>query len=114
MNEVTKLYENAGVEPTVRDNAIGRGYYIEHQRIEEYPPFTAEKQLELIKWLLKNFDIDFSQLGQNLIYTSLDGINCIGSVVSANTFEDSLCMAVNDLWQDLTEEERKQIKEILE
>ena len=56
MSEITKLYENAGIKPVVRDNAIGRGYYIEHQRAEEYPPFTAEKQLELIDWFIKNED----------------------------------------------------------
>lgn len=89
----------------------------EFGRIEKayinYPPFTAEKQIELIKWLINSFDIGLSKLGQR-IDTSLDGISCISGLGSADTFEDSLCMAIIDLWQDLTEEERKQIRGILE
>ena len=142
MNEVEKMYENAGLS-NMWVERYNDGYY-EHERYynsykeminnmmkandwtlseareiakrecrKEYPPFTAEKQLNIIKWLLKSYDIDFSQLGQR-IDTSLDGINCISGSGSANTFEESLAQAINDLWQDLTEEERKQIKEILE
>ena len=40
MNEIEKLYENAGVEPI-------------YPYTKCYPDFTAEKQLELIKWLSK-------------------------------------------------------------
>lgn len=32
----------------------------------------------------------------------------------AHSFEESLAELINNLWQDLTEEERNQIKEILE
>lgn len=107
MTEVEKLYSLAGVKPLcqIPDSYCGMK--------NVYEDFTAEKQIELIKCMLKNFDIDFSQIGQR-IDTSLDGINCISGIGSADTFEDSLCMAVNDLWQDLTEEEQNEIREILE
>lgn len=118
MNEVDKLYENA--EPN-RDCNLYKHFTecpMKHTQCEDcenfaYPPFTAEKQLYIIKWLLKNYDIGLSQLGER-IDTSLDGVNCISGLGSGNTFEESLAQAINDLWQDLTEEERKQIKEILE
>ena len=123
MNEVTKLYENAGIEKEVIPcPAKYYGYDCTRNNwddedcscdIEGYSPFTAEKQLKIIKWLLKSYDIGFSQLGQR-IDTSLDGVNCISGLGSGDTFEESLAQAINDLWQDLTEEERKQIKEILE
>lgn len=86
MSEIEKMYENAGIEPE----------YIEGENLMEYsygtlkyPPFTAEKQIELIKWLV-----------------------CTGEEES--TFEETLSKQVNDLWQDLTEEEKQQVKGILE
>ena len=38
----------------------------------------------------------------------------VGGLSIKNEFEEALASRVNVLWQDLTEEERKQIKEILE
>ena len=100
MNEIEKLYENVGIEPIVRDNAIGRGYYIEHQRVEEYPPFTAEKQLKLIVFFVrKGFKVSFDNYTRDF---SLEGI------------QKSIAMAINGKWQDLTSEEKEQIRNILE
>ena len=115
---IEKMYENANIKIckrkqgfTLKDctdrNCRECGYY-------DIPQFTAEKQLSLIKWLLGGYDIGFNQLGERCINTSLDGVNCIGGLGSGDTFEESLAQAINDIWQDLTEEERKQIKEILE
>lgn len=117
MTEVEKLYSLAGVEKERHCTKVNNCSYFECAKCEyynytNYPPFTAEKQIELIKWLMKSFDIDFSQIGQR-IDTSLDGINCICGIGSADVFEDSLCMAIIDIWQDLTEEEQEQIREIL-
>ena len=81
MNEVTKLYENAGVlkvKPSIcTDNekfcegcaAYDKGY-IPRCRSVEYPPFTAEKQLELIKWLGK------SKNGFGLFNDGTEGLSC--------------------------------------
>ena len=123
MNEIEKMYSNAGIEKKVIPcPAKYYGYNCTRNNwddedcscdIEGYPPFTAEKQLNIIKWLLKSYDIDFSQLGER-IDTSLDGVNCISGLGSGNTFEESLAQAINDLWQDLTDADKAQIKEILE
>lgn len=136
MSEVTKLYENAGVETNkyklcctgckhIAKLEVINGYpskwicdkYDEVANCDkaepDYPPFTAEKQINIIKWLLKNYDIGFSQLGEH-IDTSLDGVNCISGLGSGDTFEESLAQAINDLWQDLTPEEKQQVKGILE
>ena len=44
MNEVTKLYKNAGIKKDWNSTPYGG--------IEEYyPPFTAEKQIRIIEWL---------------------------------------------------------------
>lgn len=105
MSEVEKMMQNANVKKHWNSTPYGG--------IEEYyPPFTAEKQISIIKWLLESYDIGFSQLGQR-IDTSLDGANCISGLGSGDTFEESLAQAINDLWQDLTEEEQEQIRSIL-
>ena len=99
MNEVEKMYSNAGVEKDWRSLPYGG--------IEEYyPPFTAEKQLELIK-LLGNINIDID----NGCYMSSEILEV---EAHCDTFEETLAEFVNNLWQDLTEEERKQVKGILE
>lgn len=94
MNEIEKMYKNAGIEPVIRDNAIGRGYYIEHQRIEDYPPFTAEKELRLIKWYAHSGH--FSHQTDYLPW-----------------LVDNIARNINFLWDALTPEGRQQIKEIL-
>lgn len=108
MSEVEKMYENAGIEheglewvcqnpdhctyqnlSIIPENCLGCEYF-KKERI--YPPFTAEKQLELIKWIACNKineckNIDFGEI---------------------------LAELINSFWQSLTEEEKQQVKEILE
>jgi len=101
MNEVTKLYENAGVEPVLFYDC--ESY---NQKVEKGYLFTAEKQLELIK-KLGNINIDID----NGCYMSSEILEV---EAHCDTFEETLAEFVNNLWQDLTDAERKQIKEILE
>lgn len=96
MNEVTKLYENAEIKKVLTRTNAG----------ECYPPFTAEKQLELIR-KLGNINIDID----NGYYMSSEILEV---EAHCDTFEETLAEFVNNLWQDLTEEERKQIRGILE
>ena len=78
----------------------------------DYPPFTAEKQLELIKWLADT-DNYIKEICR-MIDTRKYFIETICENISmANNFEEALAGLINKLWQDLTDEERKQIKEIL-
>ena len=55
MSEITKLYENAGIKclhPSGFCKHIGATCEVCERH--KYPPFTPEKQIELIKWLGKN------------------------------------------------------------
>ena len=76
MSEVTKLYENAGVElqsyccdescgePTKRCKDCP-DYH------EVYPPFTAEKQLEIIVFLVKKgYTVTFANFSNNFLNPS--------------------------------------------
>lgn len=87
------------------------------------PPFTAGKQLELIKWLmnypmLDEISLFFNEPSRtyNLRVYSLPEIGNFRSTYTEtqNNFEDMLCGLINNLWQDLTEAEKQQVKGILE
>lgn len=102
MNEIEKLYELAGIEYTTKCSGLIHCEDCEHSEEincynKYYSPFTPEKQLELVKWLFDS------------IY-----LLCLGPLQHSENFENSLAELVNCLWQDLTEEEKQQVKEILE
>ena len=115
MSEIEKMYENAGVK---RDKGYCITCPLDIQTCVRnydkcpyhYPPFTAEKQLELIKWLARKglLQINYSS-HQCYQFNSFR----VGGDYKSNLSE-ALASHCNNLWQDLTEEEKQQIKEILE
>lgn len=109
MSEIEKLYINANVEKEWK--------LLPYGDIEEYyPEFTAKKQLSLIKWLAYEMHIT---IGKGLPWgqyddnwwtiTSKKGY----SGMNAYKLEEALAQIVNAMWQDLTDTEKAQIKEIL-
>ena len=125
MSEVEKMYENA--EPDRNCNLYKHFTEcpMKHTQCEDcenfvFPPFTAEKQLNIIKLISKQgqiiienweednrgFNVTF-RANSNLRYITMD---CI----TRRTVEEAIAQIINDLWQDLTEEERKRIRGILE
>lgn len=133
MNEVTKLYENAGIKPTknwqsclncklkteIRYDEWGCEY-LTCNRLEMpkkcpdakeyYPLFTAEKQLELIKWLANYDEVCRMEKIRDGWFVEIDMIT---SELSS-TFKEALANLINKIWQDLTDAERTQIRGILE
>ena len=112
MNEITKLYENAGVELrkcSECDNNMDCGY-----GKGCYPPFTKEKQIELIKFLLKNYEgIDINKKINRFNFL-VDNATFIGCHHNDKSFEESLAGVINKLWADMPEEGKQQVKGILE
>lgn len=124
MSEIDKLYKNAGIEPDINyicdieppcEECLLYGCEEgsrSYDRIEGYPEFTAEKQIELIKWLS---DTDYYI---HNIYKTIDTKEyCIENDfydIQTNKFEETLARLVNKLWQSLSEEEKQQVKGILE
>ena len=109
MNEVEKMYRNCNIKKyrlLDRDNKLKW----------VYPPFTAEKQIELIKWLGKNKN------GFGLFDDGTEGLSCqcdfywewFRNDFYAEDFDNALAGLINSLWQDLTDADKAQIKEILE
>ena len=130
MNEVEKMYENCNIKPKQKgycdwDSNCPYPHhkcndecpYWKYEDEAKYPPFTAEKQLFLLQLLARKSHITiglglpWGQYDDNWwTVTSKNG----GLGINAYKFEEALASFVNSKWQDLTEEERKQIKEILE
>lgn len=118
MSEIEKLYENVGVEKITLDYPDNFEPF--------YPEFTAEKQLDLIKWLIllcKNGEgIKDSYISMEIINNAYrfylinpNWVNRLHRVFSINeNFEEMLAGFINNLWQDLTETEKAEIKRILE
>lgn len=104
MNEIDKLYENAGVEPVLFYDC--ESY---NQKVEKGYLFTADKQLELIKWLGIRDEFNFYQnkITKDWIFYDHE------KDATHYSFELGLASWVNYLWQDLTEEEKEQVKGIL-
>ena len=104
MNEIEKLYKNAGVGYLM--------YVVDTFPPVEYPQidFTAEKQLELIKWLSKRRLLNVVFNNDKSTYQLFNN-KCTGSFCS------DLATAIATLVQCeldfCTEEERKQIRDIL-
>lgn len=115
MSEIEKMYENVGIEPkkcSECDNNMDCGF-----GKDCYPPFTAEKQLKLIKFIttlgmceIENWNdkgFHFAIKRERIyptMFLSLSNIN----------LQETLADVINNLWQDLTEEEKQQVKGILE
>lgn len=111
MSEIEKLYENAGIEAREycdRDSDLcftGCPLYPIHDNCKKYftklPLFTAEKQIKLIEFFISSI------WWENLknLYRIID---------DSLKFEEKLAKMVNYLWLSLTEEEKKQIKDILD
>lgn len=82
----------------------------------DYPPFTAEKQIELIKWLSPRY-LDLSKYHDVATDKDMYGIRTdVGTYAYCHRekFEEMIAGLIIDLWQDLTEAEQNEIREILE
>ena len=114
MSEIEKMYENAGINKNCHanikfDDCI---YSPSDCGNYNYPDFTAEKQLELIKWLIN--EVDYIAMWHFNNPKKPYDFDLGRHNSGGKTFEDALAQMINNLWQDLAEEEKQQIKEILE
>ena len=116
MNEVEKMYENTiGKQSycTANDcldmSKCKNCYFCK----QFYPPFTAEKQLELIKWLATRELKIKTQKQPCATYIGILGQHECFYGIEETHFEQALAGVINYLWQNLTEEERNEIYGIL-
>jgi len=117
MTEIEKMFENVGIRICKRKQGFTLkdctdreckkcGYY-------NIPLFTAEKQIGLIKFLLKNYDgVDINKKNNRFNFL-VDNDTFIGCHHNDKSFEESLAGVINKLWQDLTDQEKEEIRNIL-
>ena len=121
MGEITKLYENCNIKPKQegycdwdsncpypRLKCNDECPYWKYEDEAECPPFTAEKQLEIVKFLLKKavyYDVKDDKYW--FYYEECES-------AGYKPFDEAIAHFINKLWQDLTEEEKQQVKGILE
>lgn len=139
MSEITKLYENANIKPEYRYDcnladtikpvevfplrSCSKGEikdyctnkqdlkYCKVYKVNKiYPPFTTEKQLSIVKFLL----------GKSVYYDT-DGDREYWFHISDEIensryreFDEAIAECINKMWEDLRDYEKVQIKEILE
>ena len=120
MSEIEKLYELVGFKrskPSCAEcfldrHSCCRSY---NECPELYPPFTAEKQLELIKLLSYYYNITISKNFENNYTFQCEGDDVRPYVfTSGQDFAEQLAVFVNMCFEYLPEEEKQQVKGILE
>ena len=122
MSEISKLYDNANIKICKRKQGFTLkdctdrdckecGYY-------DMPPFTAEKQLKLIEFMLKKYGeetIGFELWKDNSYHAMCHlGYDGFENYADSNTLCGAIAGLITLYWQDLTEEEKASIKNILE
>ena len=112
MNEIEKMYENAGfIKKQCKDYSCIM--CDKNNNCEKYPLFTAEKQIEIIKFLISKharFDM-FKNYEQKDLY--MVHYECRYFPKQYLPFGEALAESINYLWQSLTEKEKRQITDIL-
>lgn len=114
-SQVVKMYSNAGIKKLLycdicRAQEHALGLCAETKCEPFHPPFTAEKQLELIKWLAKTGDvcrIDATVKNKWFVENEIGYSKCFAK------FEEALANVINIIWEYMQEEGRKQIRDIL-
>jgi hypothetical protein len=99
-DNIHKLYKIAGV-----DSVDFNIYTLE----DEYPPFTAEKQLELIKWLSQDFNVIRIWIKDSEYIVEVDSVFDVDK-----EFNQALAGLILELWKYLSDDQKQKIKRILE
>jgi hypothetical protein len=90
MNEIEKMMQNANVKKQWNSTPYGG--------VEEYyPPFTAEKQFEILKIIVHSH-----------------GFNSLDKPIWDKGWDIAIARLVNFYWEVLTTKEQQQVKGILE
>lgn len=118
MTEIEKMFENAGIKKCNRMLPCPFENECKDCEFNWYPDFTAEKQVELIKWLAKIYELSINWDEQynsyRFVIRSYENGRLNHSVCSYEVpFEEILVYLINRIWQDLTNQEKEEIRNIL-
>ena len=114
MSEIEKMYARAMIKPL---SITVRGV---DEQIINYPPFTAEKQIEIENIILQNeknynkwIEYNINVYGEWVIrFVRTDKF--APYIALGKTRAEAFANVINHFWQDMSEEEKQQVKGILE
>ena len=118
-DNISRLYRLNNIDKVfyVSDNVFEDGYDLNSIK-EDYPPFTDTKQLELIKWISLNVRYMWNYIGQTVKDTwvlAIDYTQIFKFKSCEHTdFSQALAGLVCELWEDLTDEQREEVRGILQ
>lgn len=107
MSEVEKMYEKVGVKKLLYCDICKAQEHALRLCAETkcepfYPPFTAGKQLKILCFIVnKKHSVTFHDQVLN------------GDKLTLEKIQENLAWAINRIWKDITEEEKEQIRSIL-
>lgn len=113
MTEIEKMYKLAKVK-AINIAEYGSTYIPNSVKIDDepYPPFTAEKQIELIKLLTQQCDLTISHFTKwEWEFVHYDGQEPLQ--IKGKDFTETFAKLVNAYWQSLTDQEKEEIRRIL-
>lgn len=127
MTEIEKLYENIKINKIGKRNCTTCEYLdcqnycfiSENNKCTkfnyEYPPFTAEKQLEITKLIGSRYGLKFivNDAMDYMLSTDLFNDDKFNIQGYGYGFDEAIANLINNLWQSLTDTEKEQIKEVL-
>ena len=110
IDNIQKLYKLAEIEKVDYIEDMDSDI-VDYRTIKiDYPPFTSKKQLELIKWLAsEQNDVEISWYSD----TGFRVNNFLDSCEHKD-FSQALAGLVCELWEDLLDEQKQEIRKILE
>ena len=119
-DNISRMYELAGVKKIGKKYSCGLLEFdvcrtqncdiCDKAQDKNYPPFTEFKQLELIKWLASEHnDIEISW------YSDIGfRVNNFLDSCEHKDFPQALAGLVCELWEDLSDKQREEVKGILQ
>lgn len=111
-NYIQKLYKLAGIEETPQET-ISQGKFPMRVNYLGCPPFTAEKQLELIKLISSEFTVRINSNKDSTFIMLMQSAKTF-LWASDDKFEQALAKLVCELWEYLKKEAKEEIKRMLE
>ena len=105
-DELTKkFFDTFGIEPKMIDTAIGRDFYIEHDRVDKYPQITDRILLELEAIIHNEYNILIYEKFMNSIkitaYPMNDNLLCASAYCTVTVQADNKREALLVLAMDI-------------
>ena len=105
-DELTKkFFDTFGIEPKIIDTAIGRDFYIEHDRVDKYPQITDRILLELEAIIHNEYNILIYEKFMNSIkitaYPMNDNLLCAPAYCTVTVQADNKREALLVLAMDI-------------